>query len=257
MANMLDALAALQEAQWRGMKMWLMKREEKCDAYHQDDVLWGRGITDMVTKVVNATEGGRREREERKADTDGTGLEASIHPDAMLIGGPEKPEERQQSQPGRQHKPNPKAETNPAPTPTPRSSSMQIVVTTSALTPSGRWETVPPRNQKKPASPAPAQMTISSLADRRIILRRDEKVLLPNKMNQDIASAINRALFPQQAPGHIRMMDARRNAKGAITPITHLNATAEMALQYHDIIITAAKTVGKGVVDVEVNESWE
>jgi len=52
-------------------------------------------------------------------------------------------------------------------------------------------------------------------------------------------------------------MNARRNAKGAITGITHQNATAEMALQYCDIIITAARTVGKGVVDVEDNDSWE
>jgi hypothetical protein len=89
MANMLDAQTALQEAQWRGMKSWRENREVKWDMYHQDDVLWGRGITDMVTKVVTATEGGQREREERKADTDGAGLEASIHPDATQTGGPE------------------------------------------------------------------------------------------------------------------------------------------------------------------------
>ena len=52
-------------------------------------------------------------------------------------------------------------------------------------------------------------------------------------------------------------MNARRNAKGAITAITHQNATAGMAMQYHDIIITAARTVDRGVVDVEENETWE
>jgi len=74
MANVLDAETALQEAQWRGMKMWLEKSEEKWNAYHQDDILWGRGITDMVTMVVTATEGGQRE--ERNADADGARLEA-------------------------------------------------------------------------------------------------------------------------------------------------------------------------------------
>jgi hypothetical protein len=69
------------------------KREEKWDTYHQDDVLWGRGITDMVTKVATSTEEGQREREERKADTDGAGLEATIHANATQTGGPEKPEE--------------------------------------------------------------------------------------------------------------------------------------------------------------------
>jgi hypothetical protein len=76
-------------------------------------------------------------------------------------------------------------------------------------------------------------------------------------MHQEIASVINRALFHQKAPAHIRIMNAKSNAKGAITAITHLNATAEMALQYRNIIITAVRAVDKGVVDVEENESWK
>jgi len=76
-------------------------------------------------------------------------------------------------------------------------------------------------------------------------------VPLPNKMDQEIASAINRALFHQQPPAHIRMMNARFDAKRAITAIAHQNATAEMALRYRDIIIMAARTVDKEVVDVE------
>jgi hypothetical protein len=95
------------------------------------------------------------------------------------------------------------------------------------------------------------------MAERRLILRRDESVPLSNKMDQEIASAINRALFHQKAPAHVRIMNAKRNAKGAITAITHPNATAEMAMQYRDIIITAARTVDRGVVDVEENETWE
>jgi len=47
----------------------------------------------MVTRVVAATE--RGQREERKVATDGAGLEAAIHAEAMQTGGPEKPEERQ------------------------------------------------------------------------------------------------------------------------------------------------------------------
>ena len=50
-------------------------------------------------------------------------------------------------------------------------------------------------------------------------------------MDQEIASAINRALFHLPAPAHIRIMKARRNAKGAFMAITHQNATAEMALR--------------------------
>ena len=95
------------------------------------------------------------------------------------------------------------------------------------------------------------------MAERRLILRRDESVPLSNKMDQEIASAINRALFHQKAPAHIRIMNAKRNANGTITAITHPNATAEMALQYRDIIITAAGMVDNGVVDVKENESLE
>ena len=80
---------------------------------------------------------------------------------------------------------------------------------------------------------------------------------LPNKMDQEIASEINRALCHQQALAHTRIMNTRGNDKGAITARTQQNATAEMALRYHHIIITAARTVHKGVVDVKENESWE
>jgi len=95
------------------------------------------------------------------------------------------------------------------------------------------------------------------MAERRLILRRDESVPLPNKIDQEIASAINIALFYQKAPAHVRIMNAKRNAKGTIMAITHQNATAAMTLAYHDVIITAARTVDKGVIDVEENEYWK
>jgi hypothetical protein len=75
-------------------------------------------------------------------------------------------------------------------------------------------------------------------------------------MDQEIASAVNRALFQQQAPAHVQIMNARMNRRGTLTAITHQNATAEMALLYRDIIIKAARSVNKGIIDVEGNESW-
>ena len=274
MANMLETQTALQEMQWRGMKTWLEEKEEKRDAYHQDDILWGKGITDMVKRVVAGTEWDQREG--RKADTEGVGLEASIQADLTQTGGPKKPEERQQLQSGKQPKsvpvpmPKPKPNPNlnpkphlapelgptPTPTPAPGATSTPKGATTPVPTPTRRWETVPPPNQKKPASPAPAPTTGSSMVDRRLILRRDKSVPLPNKMDQEIVSAINRVLLLQQALAHIRIMNARRNVKGAITAITNQNATAEMAMRYRNIIITATRTVDKGVLDVEENETW-
>jgi len=74
-------------------------------------------------------------------------------------------------------------------------------------------------------------------------------------MDQEIASAIIRVLFHQKAPAHIRIINAKRNAKGAISAIMHPSTTPEMDLPCHNIIITAARTVHNGVVDVEDTES--
>jgi len=93
------------------------------------------------------------------------------------------------------------------------------------------------------------------MADRRLILRRDEIVRPPNKMHQEIVSAINIDVFHKQAPAHIKIMNARRNAKGGIMGITQQHATPETAKRYRDIIITAAKTLNTGVVDVEEHET--
>jgi hypothetical protein len=95
------------------------------------------------------------------------------------------------------------------------------------------------------------------MAETHLIFRRDKRVPLSNEMDQEIALAIHRALFHQNAPAHIWIMNTKRNAKGVITAITHLNATADMALQYRHILITAARPVNKGDVEVEENESWE
>ena len=83
---------------------------------------------------------------------------------------------------------------------------------------------------------------------------------LRNKMDQEIALVINRALCHQPAPAQIMIMNAKRNAKGAtmaITAITDQNTKAVMALRYRDIICIAARTVDNGVVDVDKNESYE
>jgi hypothetical protein len=95
------------------------------------------------------------------------------------------------------------------------------------------------------------------MVERRLILRRDESLPLSIQMNQEIALAINSALFHQKAPAHIRIMNAKKNSKGPITAITHRNATAARGQQFRDIIITVARTVDKGVVDVKIHESWE
>jgi len=75
-------------------------------------------------------------------------------------------------------------------------------------------------------------------------------------MDQKIVSAINSALFHQKALAHIRIMNAKRNAKGTITVMAHPNTTAYIAMQFRDIIM-AARTVDRGVLDVEEKETCE
>jgi len=88
------------------------------------------GITDMVKTVVAATE--RGQTEERKPDTEGVGLDASIHADLTQLYGPKMPEERHHPQPGRQLKSKAKQKAQQAPkiTPTPRTTSTTTAGTT-------------------------------------------------------------------------------------------------------------------------------
>jgi hypothetical protein len=248
MARMLEAHAVREEAQWCRMKERLEDRETKWDDRHRDNLLWGAGITDMTANVLATARAGeaaltqevRKEDRDETATQDGKGLGASQHSGAVQGSKPEKRQLQQQPKPKprlllkqqseQRHKPKPK------PTPTP----------------ARRWETVQPcpQSERALAGPSSALTSGSSMAERRLILRRDEGVPLPNKMDQEIALAINRALVHQKALAHNRIMNAKRNAKGAFTAITHENTTLAIALTYRKVIIKAARSVDKGVIEV-------
>jgi len=245
LANLWEVWAAREEAQWQGMMGWMQEREQKWDARHEDDKLWGAGITNMIAKVMKGVAPGQEVREtdrEKTARMDGGVLEASQHADTTREVGHD-----QRQQPQQQPKPKLQLKLQPKPQPAPKPKSTP--------TPPRWWETVPPRAQWQ--SPGPASTSGPSMADRRLVLRRDESIPRPNMMDEEIVSAVNRALFQQQPPAHVQIMNARRNARGTIPAITHQNATAEMALLSRVIIIKTARTFGKGIIDVEGNESWE
>ena len=230
MATMVEAHTACEEAKWRGMNKWQEDMQTKWDEHHKHEVLWGKGIADMTSEVLAKARGneaaqalGAREtgRDETPRQEAGD-LEASRHAgakqdDEPVKGQPQqqpkgKPKLQQTLQPEQRHEPKPK----PRPIPIqPR-----------------RWETVQPRMQSQmaPAGPGPAPTTGLSMAERHLISRRDLSVPSPNKMDQEIASAINRALLHQLALAHIRIMNAGRYAKSAIMAIIHQNPTVEMAL---------------------------
>jgi hypothetical protein len=128
LTNLVQAQAAREEAQWLGMRTWMQEREQKWDARHEDDKLWGPGITNMIAKVMKGVAPGQEVREKERDKTagmDGGGLEASQHADTTQEGGSEKRQQLQQQpetilplkvQPKPQHEPKPKS----APTPTRR-----------------------------------------------------------------------------------------------------------------------------------------
>jgi hypothetical protein len=53
MARMVEAHPSCEEMQWLGMKESLDNRERKWDASNKDDVLWGTGISDIITKILD------------------------------------------------------------------------------------------------------------------------------------------------------------------------------------------------------------
>jgi len=79
-----EAQAAHEEEQRLGMMRWMQESEQKWDARHEDNKLWGVGITNMTAKPMKkASHGqeGRVEERDMTARTDGGGLEASQHAD--------------------------------------------------------------------------------------------------------------------------------------------------------------------------------
>jgi len=131
------------------------EREQKWDARHENDKLWGARITNMITQTMKAVAPGQEGRERERnmtARTDGGGLVASQHADTMREEGPE---ERQQPQ--QQPKPKLKLQLNLQPELQPARKPK------SARTPARRWEIVPPRarSQRAPAGPVREMTDIS------------------------------------------------------------------------------------------------
>jgi len=188
LANLVESRADREEAQRLAMMTLMQEREQNCDTRYEDDMVWGTGITNMIAKTMKGVAQGQEDRvieREVTARTDGGGLEASQHADTTREEGPEEPQQPQQHP-----KPSPKLQLKlqfkPQPSPKPKS----------APTPARRWDTVLPRakSHRAPVGPGPAPTAGASMAERRLILRRDERVRLSNKMDQEIASTINRAL---------------------------------------------------------------
>jgi hypothetical protein len=184
------------------MKDCFEDRETKWDDRHVDNILWRAGITDLTVKVLATVKGGegattldaRRVERDETARQHSIGLGASQHAGAVQGSEPEECQLQHQPKPKPkprlQLKPQSKQQHEPKPKPTTTLARMS--------------ETVQPdsQSQRSPTGPGTAPTSESSMIDRRLISRRDEGVPLPNMMDQEIVSMINKAHFHREAPAH-------------------------------------------------------
>jgi len=97
----------------------------------------------------------------------------------------------------------------------------------------------------------------NSMEKRRVTFTRDNGLPLSQKKDLDISSEVNRALFEAKVPHFVRIQGVTKNTRGCLSTITTPGATAEMLIQYREIVIKAARKVDAGIVDIETNEFWE
>jgi len=99
LTSLVQAEAACEEAQWLGMRPWMQEREQKWDASHEDDKMWGAGITNMIANIIQGVPPGQEARKKDKGETarmDGGELYASQHAYTPQVGGPAKCQQLQQ-----------------------------------------------------------------------------------------------------------------------------------------------------------------
>ena len=176
---LVEARAAHEDAQRLGMMTWMQGREQEWDSRHEEDNLWEAGVTNMIAKTMKGVaqaQEGRENVKEMTSRTDCGGPEASQHPDTTREEGPEKRQQlQQQPKPTLQLKPQRNLHHVPKPK--------------SAPTNTRLLGTVPPRaeSQRAHIRPGPTPTAGSSMAVRRLLIRRDESVSLSNSMDQEIA----------------------------------------------------------------------
>jgi hypothetical protein len=95
------------------------------------------------------------------------------------------------------------------------------------------------------------------LENRRVTFSRNNGVQFSRKKDAEIVSEVNRALWARQVPAHIRMIRMLTNMRGSIKALARENTSADMLIAFREIIVTAARKVDQGIIDIEKNETWE
>jgi len=113
------------------------------------------------------------------------------------------------------------------------------------------------KRQQKKEEMKPVPPGQNSMEKRRVTFKRDNGLPLSQKKDLDILLEVNRALFEAKVPYFVRIQGVTKNTRGCLSTITTTGATAEMLIQYREIVIKAARKVDAGIVDIETNELWE
>jgi len=113
------------------------------------------------------------------------------------------------------------------------------------------------KRQQKKEEIKPVPPGQNSMEKRRVTFKRDDGLPLSQKKDLDISSEVNIALCEGKIPHFVRIQGVTKNTRGCLSTITTPGTTAEMLIQYREIVIKAAKRVYAGFVDIETNEIWE
>ena len=113
------------------------------------------------------------------------------------------------------------------------------------------------KRQQKKKEMKPVFPGHNSMEKRRVTFKRDNGLPLAQKKDLDILSEVNRGLFEMKVRHCIRIQGVTKNTQGCLSTITTPGATAEMLIQYREIVIKAARKVDAGIVDIKMNELWE
>lgn len=82
-----------------GMMTWMQESEQKCDAHHEENKLWGAGITNMIAKLIKGVALGQEATEKERVMTaamEKRGLVVSQDADTTQEGAVEQGQQLQQ-----------------------------------------------------------------------------------------------------------------------------------------------------------------
>jgi hypothetical protein len=111
------------------------------------------------------------------------------------------------------------------------------------------------RQKKEEMKPVPPGK--NSMQKRTVTFKKPKGPPLSQKKHWDISTEVNSALFAATVTHFVRIQGVTKNCRGCLTMINTSGATADMLINYREIVVKAERKVDAGIVDIETNEPWE